>query len=262
MTLDRGAGGARRIIPPTGMAPKAPLLPYATQTAYRDRYRAARPGWMASGDRFDLVVEKHITPESAVLDLGCGRTGGIERFWRQTRLAVGVDPDLGSLATRRDGMTVLQAGGEKLPFANESFDIVVSVWVIEHLARPEKVFAEVARVLKPLGHFIFLTPNALNPLVIGNRAGQLAPWLQRHLVANVYGRDGPDVFAVRYRANTSWKIRRIASATGFAVAELKVIADPTYVAFNALLFKAAVMSERMLPAGLGVHLLGDLQKLP
>ena len=38
------------------------------------------------------------------------------------------------------------------------------------------------------------------------------------------------------------------------------MADPTYVAFNALLFKAAMLSDRVLPAGFGVHLLGDLQK--
>lgn len=240
----------------------APLLPYASQTAFRERYRASRPGWMASGDRFDLLVERHLTAKSVVLDLGCGRTGGIERFWREARLAVGVDPDLASLAARDGGMPILQAGGETLPFANESFDMVVSVWVVEHLARPERVFAEVARVLKPLGHFVFLTPNALNPLVVGNRVGQLAPWLQKRLVANVYGRDGSDTFAVRYRANTKRKLKKIASAIGFSVAELNVIADPTYVAFNPLLFKAAVVSERLLPASLGVHLLGDLQKLP
>jgi len=244
------------------MAPGAPLLPYSTQTAYRERYRASRPGWMSSGDQFDVLVQKRLTPESVVLDLGCGRTGGIERFWREAKLAVGVDPDLTSLAARQGGMSVMQAGGEKLPFANESFDMVVSVWVIEHIAQPHKVFAEVARVLKPLGHFIFLTPNALNPLVIGNRVGQLVPRLQKRLVAGVYGRDGSDTFAVRYRANTNWRIKRIAAATSFAIGELKVIADPTYIAFNPFLFQAAVLSERVLPAGLGVHLLADLQKLP
>ncbi len=244
------------------MAQKAPLLPYATQTAYRERYRASRPGWMTSGDQFDVLVQKQLTPESVVLDLGCGRTGGMERFWREAKLAVGVDPDLTSLAARQGGMSVMQAGGETLPFANETFDLVVSVWVIEHLAEPEKVFAEVARVLKPLGRFIFLTPNALNPLVMANRVGQLAPRLQKQLVAGVYGRDGSDTFAVRYRANTSWKIKRIASSTGFAVSEVRVIADPTYVAFNPFLFRAAVITERLLPSGLGVHLLGDLQKLP
>ena len=210
---------------------------------------------MSSGDQFDFVVRMHLTSESAVLDLGCGRTGGIERFWREARVAVGVDPDLGSLVARGQGMPVMQGGGEHLPFADASFHMVVSVWVLEHLENPENVFAEIARVLKPDGHFIFLTPNALNPLVLGNRVGQLAPWLQKQLVSNVYGRDGS-----RYRANTSSRIREMAAATGFDVAELKVMADPTYVAFNALLFKAAMLSDRVLPAGFGVHLLGDLQK--
>ncbi|HEV2217280.1 MAG TPA: class I SAM-dependent methyltransferase [Candidatus Dormibacteraeota bacterium] len=239
---------------------RGPLLPFDVQTSYREQYRAARPGWRSSGEQFDDLVRKHLTATSLVLDVGCGRTGGIERFWRDARLAVGVDPDHGSLVARGQGMAVLQSGGEHLPFADSSFDMAVSVWVLEHLEAPGKVFAEVARVLKPGGHFIFLTPNALNPLVMGNRVGQLAPRLQKQLVSNVYGRDGADTFAVKYRANTSSRIRDIAASTGFDVAELKVIADPTYVAFNALLFKAAMLSDRILPAGLGVHILGDLQK--
>jgi SAM-dependent methyltransferase len=241
---------------------RAPWLPYEAQTAYREHYRTARPGWISSGDQFDLAVQKWLTPESRVLDLGCGRTGGIERFWRQARLAVGIDPDHGSLAGRQQGMAVLQGHGESLPFADAAFDMVVSVWVIEHLEAPELVFKEVARVLRPGGHFIFLTPNAHNPLVFGNRVGQVAPWLQQRLVANVYGRGKSDTFAVRYRANTTARLRALASETGFTVNEIKVIADPTYVAFNALMFRAAMLGERVLPAGLGVHLLGDLERTP
>src|SRR5919109_1146512 len=122
-------------------------LPFEAQTAYREHYRAARPGWLSSGEQFDGIVEKHLTPDTRVLDLGCGRTGGIERFWKAAGLAVGVDPDHGSLADRRQGMPVMQGAGESLPFAGAAFDMVVSVWVIEHLDAPEKVFEEVARVL-------------------------------------------------------------------------------------------------------------------
>src|SRR5260370_12219540 len=203
---------------------RGPLLPYTAQTSYREQYRAARPGWMSSGDQFDLVVQKHLAPESAVLDLGCGRTGGIERFWRQARPAVGIDPDHASLSGRGQGMPVLQGGGEHLPFADASFHMVVSVWVLEHLETPENVFAEVARVLKPGGHFVFLTPNALNPLVMGNRVGQLAPWLHKQLVSNVYGRDGADKFPGPYRATTSPSTRALAAATGFDVSRPNGIA--------------------------------------
>ncbi len=184
----------------------------------------------------------------------------MERHWRKARLAVGIDPDLESLADRKGGMPVLRGGGEQLPFPDATFDLVVSVWVVEHLETPEKVFAEVARVMKPNGHFIFLTPNALNPLIMGNRVGQVAPWLQQQLVTNVYGREKGDTFAVRYRANTTARLRAIAESSGFSVSELRVIADPTYVAFNALIFRAAMLGERMLPPGLGVHILGDLAR--
>ena len=234
------------------------LLPYETQTAYRQRYRAARPGWMASGDQFDFVVQRWLTKDSAVLDLGCGRTGGIERFWKQVRLAVGIDPDAESLRDRTNALPVLRAFGDHLPFAGRAFDMVVSVWVMEHLDAPAAVFSEAARVLKPGGHFVFLTPNAINPLILANRLGQVAPWMQHRLVSNIYGRGKGDTFAVRYRANTTRRLRKLAEASGFSVMELRVIADPTYVAFNAALFRAAMLAERMLPSGLGVHILGDL----
>src|SRR5262249_15649630 len=126
--------------------PLPALLPYETQAAYRERYRAARPGWHASGDQFDFVVERWLTRDGAGLDLGCGRTGAIERFWEKARVAAGIDPDLDSLRERKNELPVLRAVGDHLPFAEATFDLVVSVWVFEHLDRPRAVFAEVARV--------------------------------------------------------------------------------------------------------------------
>ncbi len=213
---------------------------------------------MASGDQFDFVVQRWLTKDSVVLDLGCGRTGGIERFWKDVRVAVGIDPDPESLRDRKNALPVLRSVGDHLPFADRTFDVVVSVWVFEHLEQPARIFAEAARVLKAGGHFIFLTPNAMNPLIVANRVGQVAPWLQHRLVSNIYGRAKGDTFAVRYRANTTGRLRKLARASGFSVMELRVIADPTYVAFNPALFRAAIFAERVLPAGLGVHILGDL----
>jgi SAM-dependent methyltransferase len=236
-----------------------PLLPLDAQNEYRDRYRHIRPGWSPSGDQLEAIVRGYVTRDSNVLDLGCGRGGVAEVVWRDVRLAAGVDPDIASLTSHRAaGMPVVRAVGENLPFAADSFDVVVSVWVLEHLADPVSTFIEVRRVLRPGGHFIFLTPNLRNPLMVMNRLGQAIPALQRRLVPRVYGRDGADTFPVRYRANTERDIKTYALASGLRVQELRVVPDPTYLAMNGLMFNASVMSERLMPKGWGVHLLGDL----
>jgi SAM-dependent methyltransferase len=164
-----------------------------------------------------------------------------------------------SLAEHRaQGMPVVTGRGEQLPFAGESFDLIVCIWVLEHLRDPEGVLREVRRVLRPGGHFVFLTPNLRNPLLAFNRLGRLLPQLQRRLVPRLYGRVEADTFPVQYRANTASAIRALAARTGLEVADLRVIPDPTYLAFNRFMFRVSVISERLLPRGWGVHLLGAL----
>ena len=238
------------------------LVPLSVQNAYRERYQAIRPDWRSSGDQLEAMVRTHITQSSRVLDLGCGRGGVVELIWRDVRLAAGIDPDAPSLAGHRaGGMPVLRGVGERLPFIDESFDLVVSLWVLEHLRKPLETFREVRRVLRPHGHFIFLTPNMRNPLMVANRLGKALPGLQRRLVPMFYGRDEADTFPVQYRANTVEAVREHAAAAGLGVYDLRVIADPTYLAMNSLMFNASVMSERVMPKGWGVHLLGDLVRI-
>jgi SAM-dependent methyltransferase len=235
------------------------LLPLSVQNAYRERYRAIRPGWKSSGEQLEAMVRSHVTPVSRVLDLGCGRGGVVELFWRDVRLAAGLDPDSPSLAEHRAaGMPVIRGVGERLPFVDGSFDLVVCVWVLEHLPDPAATLTEVRRVLAPGGHFVFITPNVRNPLMLANRIGKALPGLQRRLVPRFYGRDEADTFPVRYRANTVEAIRTHATAAGLHVYDLRVVPDPTYLALNSFMFRASVMSERLMPKGWGVHLLGDL----
>jgi 2-polyprenyl-3-methyl-5-hydroxy-6-metoxy-1,4-benzoquinol methylase len=94
-------------------------------------------------------------------------------------------PSLGE--HRAPGMPVVRGRGEHVPFAGESFDLIVCLWVLEHLERPQAVLREVLRVLRPGGHFIFLTPNLRNPLLLLNRLpladpGRHRNWLGRVMV--------------------------------------------------------------------------------
>ncbi len=241
--------------------PPAALLPLNLQNTYRERYRAMRPGWQTSGSQLEAIVRGYARAGSSVLDLGCGRGGVVELIWRDVKLAAGLDPDaLSLMGHRAPGMPILRGVGEHLPFADASFDLVVSVWVLEHLKEPSTVFGEVARVLRPGGHFVFLTPNLRNPLLVLNRIGKTVPLLQTRLVSRFYGRREADTFPVQYRANTVGALRRLAAASGLEVAELRVVPDPTYLAVNGFMFTTSVFAERLMPRGWGVHLLGDLTR--
>lgn len=248
-----------RRVAEVGEAASGALLPLTVQNRYRAQYRAMRPGWQSSGDQLEALVRSHLTPDSSVLDLGCGRGGVVELFWKDVRLAAGLDPDSPSLVEHRSpGMPILRGVGEHLPFAGESIDLIVCLWVLEHLKEPLTVLREVRRVLRSKGHFVFLTPNLRNPLLLLNRLGKTLPSLQRRLVPRLYGRHEADTFPVQYRANTVSSLRRLATDSGLDVAQLRVVSDPTYLALNGFMFRTSVLAERLMPSGWGVHLLGDL----
>src|SRR5437016_12503478 len=220
------------------------LLPLSVQNAYRERYRAIRPAWRSSGDQLEAIGRRDRTPPSHLLDLGCGRGGVVELFWRDVRLAIGLDPDTPSLSEHRaPGMPIIRGLGEHLPFADESLDLIVCVWVLEHPKDPTATLREVRRVLRPSGHFVFVTPNTRNPLMLANRMGKALPALQRRLVPRFYGRVEADTFPVQYRANTVAAIRAHAQAAGLDVDEPGVAAYLNQLADIPVRLTVAVIVE-------------------
>jgi SAM-dependent methyltransferase len=98
-----------------------------------------------------------LLPQGRTLDLGCGVGHSYELL--APRETVGVDIDPESLAGQdRETHT---ADMRDLPFADASFDAVLSVQSIEHVPDPERVLAEVRRVLTAGGGAVFVTPNRL-----------------------------------------------------------------------------------------------------
>lgn len=108
----------------------------------------------------------HGLPEGHGLDLGCGDgllTGIIQELCRGDRIWTGVDPDPAEVElARHTGLytTCLVASGHGLPFDSNVFEFVLSNSVLEHIPDPLPVLSEVARVLKPGGHFIFTVPSS------------------------------------------------------------------------------------------------------
>lgn len=92
-----------------------------------------------------------------VLDLGCGF--GHSSHELAPRETVGVDLDPGALSGQDRETHV--ADMRSLPFEAGTFQSVLSVQSIEHVPDPERVLAEVVRVLDRPGRAVFVTPNRL-----------------------------------------------------------------------------------------------------
>lgn len=98
-----------------------------------------------------------------VLEVGCGSAPCAR--WLATRgaRAVALDVSGAMLAHaaaigERTGVRVplVQAGAERLPFADASFDLVCSAFGgVPFVAEPDRVMREVARVLRPGGRWVF-----------------------------------------------------------------------------------------------------------
>jgi len=225
------------------------------QEHLRQRYAAAHPGWQPSSHVYRDLVARRLGPAARVLDLGCGRGGIMERLHTRAGFAAGLDPDERSLREHRAPALPRTCGlAEAVPFTDAAFNLVCSSWVLEHLRRPERVFAEVARVLHPGGRFIFVTPNARHPLLILNRA---LSWTRGRLVDRLYDREEPDIFPAYYRANTPAQIEALAHGAGLELAALHLIGDPTYLAFNEPLFRVACLLERVTPRRRKIHIVGE-----
>lgn len=173
---------------------------------------------------------------------------------------VGIDPDWLSLREHRLNLTGAVAFSDDLPFAPESFDLAFASWVLEHLARPFLTFQSIARVLKPGGVFVFITPNGRHPLALLNQTMGKLGALQGKLVAGLYGRSADDTFATHYRANSRAGLENLAAQSGLHLAQFHAIPDPTYLAFNRPFFQLMSRIEDALPAERKIHLVGVFVK--
>jgi SAM-dependent methyltransferase len=162
------------------------------------------------------------------LDLGAGRR--IHGGWNcppERELAaaasafVGCDLDIDGMKANPHLHHRIASDAQSLPFPADSFDLVTANMVLEHLVNPAAVFAEIARVLRPEGRFVFVTPNRAHPVV--RLMGTLLSVRQRRLVAHVLeNRPMFNVFPTYYRANTADDLRRLAAEVRLEPVELEV----------------------------------------
>ncbi|MDI6752578.1 MAG: class I SAM-dependent methyltransferase [bacterium] len=103
----------------------------------------------------------------SLLEVGSGWGLFVALARKQQVDSYGIEPEedvyqaslkvLGSYGLSQD--ILKQAPGEKIPFEDNTFDVVYSTMVLEHVEDPEKVIKESIRVLKKGGYLQFVIPN-------------------------------------------------------------------------------------------------------
>ncbi len=115
--------------------------------------------WYRTGLDWDLFlqeVRQVIRPGMVLLDAGAGECKWAKHFPECQYIAL--DNKVGDTAWDY-GQVQLEADlNERIPLADHSVDVIISIQVLEHLSSPHQAMREMARVLKPDGHLFMTTP--------------------------------------------------------------------------------------------------------
>lgn len=142
----------------------------AGEIRFRSEYDYAVFEYVRSSKVIQSVERSGVKLQGRVLDAGCGSGGTALSIAEEVSFAVGLDlsprfSDAGTKLAREkriSNVAFTQGDGLRLPYANESFDVVLSHSVIEHLPEAHAYIAECARVLKHGGRFYLSTAPTLS----------------------------------------------------------------------------------------------------
>ena len=191
----------------------------------------------------------------SILDLGAGRGSWyyldycsykreIRDLKNKVKYLVGIDIDNAVLKnpTTHKNMTM---SWDKIPLENNSMDIVLADWVLEHVQNTTQFTVEIDRVLKPGGIFCARTPHkykyvSLFASLLKNKYhSKLLKFIQPQ-------RAEQDTFPTAYKLNTLQSIKkRFDNYKNFSYL---YASHPAYYADNQLLFKLISWCHKILPA--------------
>jgi 2-polyprenyl-3-methyl-5-hydroxy-6-metoxy-1,4-benzoquinol methylase len=117
--------------------------------------------------RYELTVRSvaALGRRGDLLDVGCGDGLLMARLSPFANRVVGVDSERSAIRLAKDKLQpysnceAIHISSYDLPFADQSFDVVLSADVIEHLQDPAHHLQEVCRLLRDDGSFILTTPK-------------------------------------------------------------------------------------------------------
>ncbi len=147
-----------------------------------------------------------------VLDVGCGEGALAVSLRQRGAVVTAVDPNWGMLVEARSraqmeecSIHLIQAVGERLPFATASFDVVLAKTVLCFVDEAQAMVDEMTRVLRPGGRFVI---------------GELHKWSTWAAQRRLRAWFGSELWQ-RGRFRTAGELRRLALASGLDVETIR-----------------------------------------
>lgn len=228
------------------------------------------PEFKESFEIFQNCIEKHADNlnNKVVLCQGGGNKSRAEKYFGKAKEVIAVDIDRKTLEINNYADKKILADVSNIPMIkNDSVDIVLSEWVLEHLEEPHSAFNETARVLKPRGIFIFETPNTANPIVglfriikkISNKATKTIS--SKYLL----DKTEDDIYPAYYKANSAKSLDKMLREAGFEKICVKRTGCPGYFRSWKLLLWLNLKFEKLLDLkflnGYKAYLVGVYRKI-
>ncbi len=123
--------------------------------------------WRAGQERRLAMIERWAAlHDRRILEVGCGLGMYTAQYRRRfTPHVDAFDVEFPRVAQAREATPhALLAAGEGMPYRTDSFDVVISNEVIEHVADDRQTAAEMVRVCKPGGRIVIFCPNRWYPV--------------------------------------------------------------------------------------------------
>lgn len=115
----------------------------------------------------DVIAETVNLAGSRVLEVGCGSGQLLRWIQRKAALAVGADPDAEQIdrAIQEGTPFLVRSAGERLPFADASFDVTLWFNSLHHVPVPlqRRAIEESVRVTRSEGSVLVIEPEAAGP---------------------------------------------------------------------------------------------------
>lgn len=125
-------------------------------------YQVAKKGSLDLTHPAMLVLKKLAASATNILDLGCGEGTRLFSIADNRIRSTGIDISKTAIDLAKKSypkIKFIKADLENIPIEDESFDLVYSAYVLEHLTDPIKVLLEAIRLTSKKGFLILVAPN-------------------------------------------------------------------------------------------------------